>query len=107
MTEQTTPTPYVPDADEVITASLPRVPGAKGCDDGYDWMERLEGPWWPLAEFLGRMAGDWPDVVVAHYTDRRQECYGIAVWAEGEVSVRGYDSEEDRTAATLPYLQKD
>jgi hypothetical protein len=98
MTEQTATAP-TPDA--AVTAALPPVPQPETCDDGYDWMEQLNGPWWPLVSFAGRLAGDWPYVCVAHYTDRESGHYGLAVWDEGTVTVTGYGSGADRSAATV------
>lgn len=100
-------TPTIPYPDENVTAALPPLPPAEGCDDGYDWMELLGGPWWPLAGFMGRMVGDWPYVCVALYTDRQQDVYGLAVWDRGRVSVSGYAVERDRTAAVLAHVTED
>lgn len=101
MTEQTI---TVPEPDATITAALPPVPQPDTCDDGYDWMEQLVSPWWPLSGFMGDMIGDWPDVCVALYTDRAGDEYGIAVWDSGTVTVYGYADEARRMEAVRAYV---
>lgn len=99
MTEQTTAAPA---PDDAVTAALPPLPQDLA-DDGYDWMDMLDGAWWPLAGFMGRMIGDWPYVCVALHTDRDNGRYGLAVYKEGTVTATGYADEKARNAAALTY----
>lgn len=96
MTEQTL---TLPAPDTTVTATLPPVPQPDTCHDGYEWMEQLAAPWWPVIGFMGALIGDWPYVCVAMYTDRAGDEYGIAVWDHGVVTVYGYAVEETRQAA--------
>ncbi|MFE5037072.1 hypothetical protein [Streptomyces sp. NPDC056683] len=101
MTEQTTAAPA---PDDAVTAALPPMPPL--ANEGGSWMVSLTGTgWYPVASFLGRMIGDWPLVCVAFHTDRQNDRYGLAVYAEGMVTVTGYADEADRTAAAEAYCE--
>ncbi|MFE2832196.1 hypothetical protein ACFXI6_14280 [Streptomyces mirabilis] len=94
-------------SEAVATELLPDLPDTEGCDNGYDWMEKLRGTGWtPLAgDRDGRLYGDWPYQVVAHYSDAECSLYGLAVYTEGDVSVEGFRDRKARDKATDAYLE--
>lgn len=99
-------TPAKVEPDPAVTAALPPVPQPDTCDDGYDWMEQLDtSEWEPLIGRSGVMIGDWPHVCVAYHHDPEHRRYGIAVWSEGSVEVRGYTKADDRNADIDQYLE--
>ncbi|MER7497033.1 hypothetical protein ABT033_31110 [Streptomyces pharetrae] len=67
-------------------------------------MDQLSPEWRPLAGTGTALIGHWPQVCVAHYNDREHDRYGLAVWAEGSVDVRGYTMAAARNTATDQYV---
>ena len=78
--------------------------------NGYDWIEQLRlGGWWREVAGTrdGRLLGDWPYQVVAHYSDDERSLHGLAVYTEGDVSVEGFRTRAARDKATNAYLEDD
>jgi hypothetical protein len=106
MTDQATTTAEdAPNAE--VTDALPPVPSEDGCDDGYDWMERLPEPTWRVqaGNAERRMLGDWPYVVVAFHDDPWNNRYGLAVFDDHAVKVTGYTSAGARDRAADEYAE--
>ena len=85
----------------LVTHQLPPLPAADG-DDGYDWIHALRGTEWLVVSSWGtdgRDLGDWVHVVVATCSVRPTGPYGVAVYDEGDLDVRSYDSHKERVAA--------
>jgi hypothetical protein len=100
----TTDTNNAPDL--AVTAALPPVPQPETCNNGHDWMEQLGTAWLVLTGYKnGRLIGDWPLVVVACHQDVDNGRYGIAVWSEGSVEVRGYTTAAARNADIHQYAE--
>ena len=97
--------------EAVATELLPDLPDAETCDNGYDWIERLRiecTGWREIAGTPdGRLLGDWPYQVVAHFNDDERHLYGLAVYTEGDVSVEGFRDKAARNKATDAYLEDD
>ncbi|MFJ7895909.1 hypothetical protein [Streptomyces anthocyanicus] len=55
----------------------------------------------------GRLLGDWPYQVVAHFNDDERSLYGLAVYTEGDVRVEGFRDRAARNKATKAYVQDD
>lgn len=93
--------------ESVATDLLPNLPGTKGCDDGYDWIELLVGTGWePIdGDPSGRLYGDWPYQVVAFHTDDERSLYGLAVYTEGDVTVEGFRDRQARDRAAGAHLE--
>lgn len=91
----------------VATSLLPDLPDPEACDTGYDWIEQLRGTGWHAiaAAAGGRLLGDWPYQVVAHFNDPDRHLYGIGVYTEGDVSVEGFRDKTARDRATDAYLE--
>ncbi|MFE7233922.1 hypothetical protein ACFVAF_25295 [Streptomyces sp. NPDC057596] len=88
---------------------LPELPDIEACDNGYDWIERFRFEptgWREVAGTAdGRLLGDWPYQVVAHFNDDERSLYGLAVYTEGDVSVEGFRDKAARNKATDAYLE--
>lgn len=97
--------------EAVAVDLLPPLPDVEMCDSGYDWMERLRVDatgWKEVAGTTeGRLLGDWPYQVVAHFNDDERFLYGLAVYTEGDVSVDGFRDKAARDKATDAYLDED
>jgi hypothetical protein len=97
--------------EAVAVDLLPELPDTETCDSGYDWIERIrsEGTgWYEVAGTAdGRLLGDWPYQVVAHFSDDERSLYGLAVYTEGDVSVEGFRDKAARGKATDGYLEED
>jgi hypothetical protein len=84
-----TPSPY----------DLPRLPDSVW-DTGYDWIGALSHGWYVVPAWgrSGWDLGSWPLVIVAHYD--RANCYGLAVYVEGDLDVSAYPTRQARDEAT-------
>ena len=93
--------------EAVATEILPPVPRPGMADDGYDWMAALRGTGWtPIPSAPdGRLLGDWPYQIVAHYDDRERGLYGIAAYTEGDLHITGYWDKAARDEESSTYIE--
>lgn len=102
-----------PDAiyEAIATELLPDLPDPDLYEsgNGYDWMEQLRGTGWhPVPGSAdGRLYDNWPYQVIAHHNDPERELYGLAIYTEGDVSVRGFRTRAARAKAADAYLEDD
>lgn len=85
-------------------AALPPLPYEGRYDGtGYDWMDNVADtrsgwhavPDWGLD---GWNLGRWPYVIVCHYDAPGR--HGLAIYCEGDLDVRAYDTQTERDADT-------
>ncbi|MFF0588441.1 hypothetical protein ACFYWD_20990 [Streptomyces sp. NPDC003781] len=97
--------------EAVAVDLLPELPDTETCDSGYDWIERMrsEGTGWHevAGKADGRLLGDWPYQVVAHFNDDERSLYGLALYTEGDVRVEGFRDRAARDKAVNAYVQDD
>lgn len=88
-----------------LTPLLPTLPTRDAAQDGHEWIALLEHtPWAPVPQWGrdGWLCGRWPYVVVAVCAvplHAEAQAYGLAVYVEGDLEVRAYESREDLVAA--------
>jgi hypothetical protein len=80
-------------------ATVPPLP--LGADEGYEWMSRLSGGWHAVPAWGrdGWDLGSWPYVVVAIYDRPVQKLFALAVYVEGDVSIREFTGYAALSAA--------